>query len=49
LDQAQKIVLAEQPWVMIGNPDYSLVRRSDLGGWVYRTHNHTRAQDFSWS
>ena len=49
LDKAQKIVLEDQPWVMIANPNYSLVRRSDLTGWVYRTHNHTRAQDFSWT
>jgi len=49
LDQAQKLVLADSPWVMIGNPDFSLIRRSELGGFVYRTHNHLRAQDFSWS
>ena len=49
LDKAQELVLADSPWVMIGNPDFSLIRRSDLGGFVYRTHNHLRAQDFSWS
>jgi peptide/nickel transport system substrate-binding protein len=49
LDKAQKIVLDDQPWVMIANPNYSLVRRSNLNGWVYRTHNHTRAQDFAWT
>ena len=49
LDKAQKIVLDDQPWVMIANPNYNLVRRSNLKGWVYRTHNHTRAQDFAWT
>ena len=48
LDEAQRIILNESPWVQICNPDFSLVRNSDLKGWVYRTFNHTKAQDFYW-
>ena len=49
LDKAQGIVLDDSPWVQICNPSFTMVRNSALKGWVYRTHNHTRAQDFSWS
>ncbi len=49
LDEAQRIILEESPWVQICNPDFNLARNSKLRGWVYRTFNHTKAQDFFWN
>ncbi|PPR77087.1 MAG: putative D,D-dipeptide-binding periplasmic protein DdpA [Alphaproteobacteria bacterium MarineAlpha2_Bin1] len=42
----QKIISSDYPWVNICNPDFIIARSSNIKGWVYRTFNHTKAQDF---
>tara|TARA_B100000401_G_C52218752_1_gene445021 strand:- start:60 stop:497 length:438 start_codon:yes stop_codon:yes gene_type:complete len=46
LHELQRIIMADYPWISICNPDFILARSSNLKGWVYRTYNHTKAQDF---
>lgn len=47
MDEAQKIVMAEAPWVFGVFTNYSMARRADLKGWTYYTSNNIRFQDFS--
>ena len=49
LNEAQKIILNDCPWVLICNPNFNLARNKNLKGLVYRTFNHFKAQDFYWS
>jgi peptide/nickel transport system substrate-binding protein len=46
MDEAEKIVMDEAPWVYVAFTNYSLARRSDLKGWAYYTSNNIRFQDF---
>ena len=46
LHKVQKIIISEYPWINICNPDFIIARSSNIKGWVYRTYNHTEAQDF---
>ncbi len=46
MDEVQKIVMKEAPWVFGVFTNYSMARRSDLMGWTYYTSNNIRFQDF---
>jgi peptide/nickel transport system substrate-binding protein len=46
MDEVQKIVMAEAPWVFGAFTNYSMARRSDIKGWTYYTSNNMRFQDF---
>ncbi len=47
MDEVQKIVMSEAPWVFGVFTNYSMARRADLTGWTYYTSNNIRFQDFS--
>ena len=47
MDEVQKIVMSEAPWVFGVFTNYSMARRADLKGWTYYTSNNIRFQDFS--
>lgn len=46
MDEVQKIVMKEAPWVFGVFTNYTMARRSDLMGWTYYTSNNIRFQDF---
>ena len=46
MDEVQKIVMREAPWVFGAFTNYSMARRSDVQGWTYYTSNNIRFQDF---
>lgn len=46
MDEVQKIVMREAPWVFGAFTNYSMARRSDVTGWTYYTSNNIRFQDF---
>ena len=46
MDEVQKIVMREAPWVFGAFTNYSMARRSDIKGWTYYTSNNMRFQDF---
>jgi len=47
MDEVQKIVMYEAPWVFVAFTNYSMARRADLKGWTYYTSNNIRFQDFT--
>lgn len=47
MDEVQKIVMSEAPWVFGVFTNYSMARRADVKGWTYYTSNNIRFQDFS--
>lgn len=46
MDEVQKIVMREAPWVFGVSTNYSMARRADVAGWTYYTSNNIRFQDF---
>ena len=46
MDEVQKHVMYEAPWVFVAKTNFSMARRSDLQGWTYYTSNNMRFQDF---
>ncbi|MGH6930602.1 MAG: ABC transporter substrate-binding protein, partial [Dongiaceae bacterium] len=46
MDEVQKIVMSEAPWVFGVFTNYSMARRADVKGWTYYTSNNIRFQDF---
>src|SRR5262245_5938845 len=46
MDEVQKIVMSEAPWVFGVFTNYSMARRADIKGWTYYTSNNIRFQDF---
>jgi peptide/nickel transport system substrate-binding protein len=46
MDEVQKHVMYEAPWVFVAKTNFSLAHRSDLKGWTYYTSNNMRFQDF---
>ncbi|MEQ8348529.1 MAG: ABC transporter substrate-binding protein [Sneathiellaceae bacterium] len=47
MDEVQKIVMSEAPWVFVAFTNYSMARAANLKGWTYYTSNNIRFQDFS--
>lgn len=47
MDEVQKIVMSEAPWVFGVFTNYSMARRAEVKGWTYYTSNNIRFQDFS--
>lgn len=46
MDEVQKHVMKEAPWVFGVFPNYTMARAADLAGWTYYTSNNMRFQDF---
>ncbi|MBT6441640.1 MAG: ABC transporter substrate-binding protein [Alphaproteobacteria bacterium] len=46
MDEVQKHVMREAPWVFVAKTNFSLAHRADLKGWTYYTSNNMRFQDF---
>ena len=46
MDEVQKHVMREAPWVFGVFPNYTMARAKDLMGWTYYTSNNMRFQDF---
>ncbi|MBP0617743.1 ABC transporter substrate-binding protein [Jiella mangrovi] len=47
MDEVQKIVGKEAPWIFIAYPNFTVNRRANLKGFTYYTSNNMRFQDMS--
>lgn len=49
LEEAQKIILDESPWVLICSPQYTIARRANVAGVNYYTSNTLRLNEIQYS